>query len=349
MLQLEPDPAVYVYHQQYTFDNSTVTRKALICLTRIPAKSSQDIRPIFSRRALADDGEILRRTCRANVRPAIALYSDPQLEIQSLLSDVVQNQLPVSATDRHATTHSIWPITDLTIVDQLSSRMATKRLYLARGINEYESASVSDDDNWRQLLTVCGAWEDPGLRIRPKHQLFSGVDRWSADQIAARLKDCFEVTEFGHGIRLAHSVWEQIEIEADQSTVGLCSGAEQTWMTAKLNDRGRRRLAELHPTRSDAWRSLGSTILHRLIVDDLLDGGETISMNSDHQIQNIIQFVEDGEQRDSNQMPFVGLVATPSFKMMQNVCDQNDHLSPRFESSFIPSPLSGLVLHALDA
>ena len=41
-------------------------------------------------------------------------------------------------------------------------------------------------------------------------------------------------------------------------------------MIARITDAGRARMAEVAAEHSEAWRGLGVSILHRLVIDDLL-------------------------------------------------------------------------------
>ena len=60
-------------------------------------------------------------------------------------------------------------------------------------------------------------------------------------------------------------------MEGDQATLGLYTSADEKWTIARLTDAGRRKMAQAANDHSPDWQALGVSILHRLIVDTLLD------------------------------------------------------------------------------
>ncbi|MEZ6108224.1 MAG: hypothetical protein R3B96_19485 [Pirellulaceae bacterium] len=75
---------------------------------------------------------------------------------------------------------------------------------------------------------------------------------------------------FGKGIGEAQNLWDEIEIEGKQETLGIYSHQDDTWLRLRLTEKGAARLAELASKQSSAWRGLGVSILHELLLPDLL-------------------------------------------------------------------------------
>ena len=76
-------------------------------------------------------------------------------------------------------------------------------------------------------------------------------------------------------MRLNLWIWEEIEKDNDQGTLGLLTTSDERWTVARITHQGRERMAELVPDHSSDWQGLGVSILHRLIIDDLLATGGT--------------------------------------------------------------------------
>ena len=119
---------------------------------------------------------------------------------------------------------------------------------------------------------MCVGMEDPGLIVLPTHRLFRGLpadDRRRTGREA--WADCFTTRPAGEGPDLAPSVWEDIETGGDQGTLGLLHRRT----TAAGRSPGSptpaaQRMAEVAAEHSPSWQALGVSILHRLVVENLL-------------------------------------------------------------------------------
>jgi hypothetical protein len=105
------------------------------------------------------------------------------------------------------------------------------------------------------------------------HRLFRGLPPTSSDQLRKALGDCFSAEPAGSGPDRARSLWEEIELEGEQSTLGLYTAADDQWTLVRLTDAGRRRMAEVASEHTPEWQGLGVSILHRLIMETLLPVG----------------------------------------------------------------------------
>ena len=119
----------------------------------------------------------------------------------------------------------------------------------------YDSGSLSKDHPANFVLMHCVAMEDPGLIVLPTHRLFRGVPQLTADQLAAKLGDCFTIRPAGEGPQQAATIWEDIETGDGQGTLGLYTQKDNRWLIVELTDAGRSRLAQI----ADDTAGLGAT------------------------------------------------------------------------------------------
>ncbi|HMO86094.1 MAG TPA: DUF1015 domain-containing protein, partial [Lacipirellulaceae bacterium] len=75
----------------------------------------------------------------------------------------------------------------------------------------------------------------------------------------------------GEGPHRALSLWEEIEAEGEQGTFGFYTAEDNRWTLARLTAAGRKRMAEVAADHCPEWQGLGVSILHRLVVDTLLE------------------------------------------------------------------------------
>ena len=139
---------------------------------------------------------------KANLSPIFGLYPDPECEAQNLLDAAVAGKTPLVATDHLGVVHRLWPVTDVAVIAKLSAVMGPKPIFIADGHHRYETACnyrdqvydsgfLSPEHPANYMLMMCVAMDDPGLVIMPTHRLFRGLPAMTADQLAARLGDCF--------------------------------------------------------------------------------------------------------------------------------------------------------------
>ena len=109
---------------------------------------------------------------------------------------------------------------------------------------------------------------DPGLLILPTHRLVSGYPGLTAAELSTRLEPQFEVRNVGSGETGCRAAWNLIDQSGDQDLLGFGTVADGEWLVARLrSDAAMDRLA---PEHSSDWRSLGVSVLHVLVLNELL-------------------------------------------------------------------------------
>ncbi len=115
VLFAEAEPAIYVYHQEFTEGGVTHTRRGFMCRVRLERfgegnnlsarrDARQPPRPI---------GSSSGRACKANLSQIFSLYPDAENEAQNLLEAAIVGVTPLEATDHLGVVHRIWPVTDV--------------------------------------------------------------------------------------------------------------------------------------------------------------------------------------------------------------------------------------------
>jgi uncharacterized protein (DUF1015 family) len=176
--------------------------------------------------------------------------------------------------------------------------------------------------------------------------LLRGAPSISSDELKAKLASCFDVRVAGEGGDLAEMIWDQIEIDADQRTIGLYCSEDERWIVAKLNDAGQTKLHEIAPDKSDEWRSLGVNILHELIFNSLVQQQPAQCV---HNIQAMMDRLENGDADDDGKaIPLAAIVAPLSLDDLCGAAERGEAL-PSHANYFYPSVLSGLVFNPHEA
>jgi len=353
VLFTEADPAVYVYHQEFDHGGARTTRRGFMARVRLSRFGEGPVFPHEETMSAPKlDRLMLTAVCKANLSQIFGIYPDPQQEAQRILDEAVAGQTPLVATDHLGVVSRMWPVTDVEVISAVASVMGPKPVVIADGHHRYETACeyreqvyqsgfLSKDHPANYVLMMCVAMEDPGLAVLPTHRLFRGLPALSSEDLAAKLAGCFEVQPAGQGPEAAAAVWQQIETADAQDTLGLYTAKDGRWLLARLTPAGRERIDEVAKDHDEEWRSLGVSILHRLLVEDLLGVRDLPKPEYVHLVDEVVAGCRSGE------FPLAALVMPASVEHVKRISLAGQRM-PAKSTYFYPKLLSGLVINPLE-
>lgn len=368
VLATEADPAIYVYHQEFTYAGNTYVRRGFIGRQRLTRFGEGQVFPHEETLPAAKvDRLMLTVVTKANLSPVFGLYPDPECEAQNLLDAAVADETPLVATDHLGVIHRLWPLTDVATIAKLSAIMGPKPIFIADGHHRYETACnyrqqiydsgfLSPEHPANYTLMMCVAMDDPGLIVMPTHRLFRSEGKaadgrpvklppqqlaMTTEELSAKLNPYFTTKPAGEGPELAASVWEDIETSGNQGAIGLYTQKDGRWLIATLTDAGKARMAEVAKDHTEAWQSLGVSLLHRLIVEDVLGCKELPKPTYVHLIEEVVDGLKTGEYP-------LAAVVMPATVFDVRTISMGAERMPAKSTYFYPKLLSGLVINPLE-
>jgi uncharacterized protein (DUF1015 family) len=353
LLYPEAQPAVYVYHQEFEYAGQTLIRRGFMARVRLERFGEGKIYPHEETMSgPKQDRLLLTRACRANLSQIFGLYPDPDNQAQDLLEAAIRDATPVVATDHLGVVHRMWPVTDAAVVAAVAVAMADKPVFIADGHHRYETACNYRDElaaagkltanhPANSVLMMCVGMNDPGMVVLPTHRLFRGLPAMSSADLIAKLGDAFTCRVAGEGSDLATTIWEELEVNDDQGALGLYTSQDERWVVARITDAGRKRMAEVAPEHSTAWQGLGVSILHRLLIENLLGAKDLPKPTYVHLVDEVIEGVETGEY------PLAALVMPATVDHIREISQHQERM-PAKSTYFYPKLLSGLVINPLE-
>ncbi|NLE38000.1 MAG: DUF1015 domain-containing protein [Pirellulaceae bacterium] len=353
VLFTEADPALYVYHQHFTFAGAEYNRRGFMGRIRLTRFGEGQVFPHEETHSAAKQDRLMLMTaCKANLSQVFGLYPDAKCEAQNLLEAAVEGQTPLEATDHLGVVSRMWPVTDPKVIAGVSEVMGSKPMFIADGHHRYETACnyrdhlngispLPPDHPAHFALMMCVAMEDPGLAVMPTHRLFTCVPELTADELAAKLAECFDAKVVGQGPDHATIAWEEIETENNQGTIALCTGKDNRWVMARLNAAGRAKMAEVASEHNEAWQALGVSILHRLIVETILGVKNMPKPNYVHLVDEVVEGLKQGGY------PLAALVMPATVDDIRQISMTGERM-PAKSTYFYPKLLSGLVINPLE-
>ncbi len=364
---LRPDPvaSVYVYHQSFEFEGQRYRRRGFIARVRLETFGEGKIFPHEQTHSRAkEDRYQLMKRCLANLSPIFGIYPDPKNEAQEVLESAISDRTPLTAKDADGVEHELWRVSDTAAITRAAAILGSTPVYIADGHHRYESACRIRDEarasghpgTTEYAMMMFISMHDPGLAVQPTHRLFRGLPEMTSTQLAERLGDAFDIEVVGHGESQCVEVWEAIQVEDQQSTIGLYCRADDTWLLARLTVEGLEKMESIAPEQSDRWRGLGVSILHHLIMHELLDAKNLPVPKYVHSIDEVREGIAngDGVGRDATgqsgtKAPFelVALVMPASVEDVKEISEQGLRM-PAKSTYFYPKLMSGVVINPLD-
>jgi len=349
----EADPAIYVCHQEFVWEGRSYVRRGFMARMRLSRFGEGEVFPheeTFPGPRL--DRLMLTVVCKANLSPIFGLFPDRERETEALLEPAIADRTPLVATDHLGVVHRMWPVTDVSVIAALASLLGRRPVFIADGHHRYEtsvkyrdevydSGFLKPDHPAHYVLMSLVAMEDPGLIVLPTHRLFRALPGLSADELSARLGDLFAVRPAGEGPDAAPTVWEDVQTSSDQDVLGLYTRQDRRWTIAQLTPAGRAKLDLLARDHNDEWRTLGVSILQRLIVENLLDSPGPADTKYVHSIDEVVAGLR------SDAFPLAALVMPATVDHIRAISMLGDRL-PHKSTYFYPKLLSGLVTNPLE-
>ncbi len=343
-------PAIYAYHQEYTFEGQTFTRKGIIALGQLePEKVHAHEKTL---RGPKEDRLRLMKATEANFGHIFMLYSDPDRSADRAAESAICGQAPlIQARDGDGNLHQVWSITSTETIRVVQEALLSRELYIADGHHRYETAvnymRECQAKGWRpaapesfdsRMMTLFNI-DEPGMTIRPIHRLVHGVSsekiRLFFDHAAAR----FTVIDTSNRD-------EAMKVLSDHRDAhAFACFTEDRWAVLALPD-GADVASVVPGTASLDYKALDVSILHAAVLDDLL-GIDAKALEEQTHLTYTVD-PADGEARvaQGTEQMLILLNAT-SPEQVRGIADHGEKM-PQKSTDFYPKLLTGLVLSKME-
>lgn len=357
VLEREDQPAYYVYHQTFPLPSGeTITRKAFICAFELSPFEEGIVLPHERTHAGPKVDRLnLTRATETYFGNIFMLYPDPDNRISAIFSEAIQREPDIEAKELYEkdVLHQVWVVKDAEVINRVSAEMAPKTsLIIADGHHRYETALNYQSEmqqkhpdapagagfNYRMVAMV--SMSDPGLIILPTHRLISNYQQLTAEQILERAGKYFQIEELD----------SRAALEKRLDAVGLVSGvigfvSSRGHFLLTLEDTGV--MEKLAPDRVPAWRELDVSILHSLLLSEIME----IDPASIDDLKNINYLREPDlgyEEVGESDTSFL-FILNPTRIEQVTACTDAGEKMPQKSTDFYPKIITGLAMLPVQA
>ncbi len=363
VLVQDPLPAYYIYNQSFEFAGQKFLRRGFMGRVRLERFGEGDIYPHEETHPKAKVDRLkLTKACKINCSQIFGLYPDPDNEAHGLLESAADGKEPLRATDHLGVKHSMWPITDRDVIAAVTVLLDDKPMFVADGHHRYETACdyrdfliaqqgpLADNHPANFVMTQFVSMHDSGMIVLPTYRLLRGTPEFRSEEIIERLAGWFKCHKVGSGIGIAGQCWDQMELADRQGLIALYATGDSQWVLCDATKVAAAKMIELAPQQSEDWRALGVSLLHRLVIDTLLDCADHPKPTYVHQVEEVVDAMQGRgtlSENDSDEPFTLAALVMPARVPDVEAISLNKERMPAKSTYFYPKLLSGMLFHKL--
>ncbi len=181
-------PAILICELEFSRFGQKQTVKGLICPVQAEGDALSCMEP---EPAQVKDMTAFMEQTGFQPRPVTALYDDVSRETWSRITLLSSGKPRFSFTES-GVTHRVWVINDLMVIAALRADFELRRLFLADGIEVYESAlNLRQNEKSSSVLTFLVDAGQGGLTVLPSHLLYFSPEPLNQELLFSRSEPYF--------------------------------------------------------------------------------------------------------------------------------------------------------------
>ncbi len=360
VLVFEDQPAFYIYEQIFRLgddESPTHSLKGIISLVQLEDFSKKVILPHeeTTNQVKRDRMELIERTT-TNMSQIYSLYMDPDQAIADIISECSDAAPDLSFTTKENVIQNIWIIKDPAILNVISKKFESKQLFIADGHHRYETAlsyrkerrlkdgSEPGSKAYDYTMMMLVSMDDSGLFLFPTHRMVRNIKNFSESMTISMLTDDFIASKiyFTEG-DYAEIIMTKLRNSIDEKCFAFYTG-DNYYYLLKLKDV--HIMDDLVTEKSDAYKYLDVTILHRLILEKYFDIDDTDVANQENLVY--IKDASEAVERVKNgdfQCSF--LINATKISEIKDISLANEKMPPK-STYFWPKLLTGIVINKFE-
>lgn len=356
-LKQDPAEAIYGYVQDFDWAGSSFQRLSFIALAKLEdfGKIVKPHEQILKKPL--EDRLNLKRATKADFGLVFMLYEDEQGVADKIIERTLSGEPLIDFVDDQDVRHRVLAITAAEDIEQIVQMMSDKSCVIADGHHRYTVGLTYAGENGSpaakyQMLAFANT-QHKGLIVLPTHRVAGNLEGFSFGKLLADLEENFELTELKFDSDRAKTdarqkMLAQMEsLHTDGRNAFGIYGRTGAFHVAVLKDL--KVMDSVAPGMSPAWRSLDVSVLHKLILEELLGiDKEKLAANE------YLQFVkgtatavdESIAQVDAGRMQVAFFMNPVRMQQLIAVTDAGERM-PQKSTYFYPKVFTGLTIHKI--
>jgi uncharacterized protein (DUF1015 family) len=356
-LKRDSSEAIYAYVQDFEVAGTQYQRNSFIALAKLE-DFGQIVKPheqILHKPMV--DRLNLKKATAADLGLVFMLYEDRQKVADNIMAEIAWRHPLIDFMDDQDVRHRLFAINRKDDIEKIVEMISDKSCIIADGHHRYTTGLTfsKESDNPAakyQMLAFANMHQD-GLIVLATHRLVGNLDNFEMKKLIDKLGEKFHITKFEFGSEQTKEQAEQemldrmhSEHDKDESAFGIY-GSDNAFYVVVLKDKSV--MDSIVPDMSPAWKTLDVSILHKLILEELLGidqeklaEGENVQYVKDtpNAIADSIAQVDAGQKQAAF---FMNPIKLQQLKMVTEAGER----MPQKSTYFYPKVYTGLTINKL--
>lgn len=354
-LKQDADEAIYAYEQDFKLGGKRYQRYSFVALGKLE-DFGDVVKPheeVFKKTMI--DRLNLKQATSADFGLVFLLYEDPRKVAETIMGQASFTKSLIDFIDEQNVRHRLFAITDKDKIQKIMDMMSDKSCIIADGHHRYTTGlryaeETSNPAAGYQMLAFANVLQ-AGMIVLATHRIVYNLDRFDMKQLLSDLEERFDVVEFGFDCSKSKTQARKemlnrmrAEFENNKNAFGIYA-SDDAFYVAVLKDP--RAMDTVVPDKSKGWRTLDVSILHKLILEELLD----LDQEKQTQGKNI-QYVKDTptaiddsiDRIDAGEAQVAFFMSPVKIQQLTMVTDAGERM-PQKSTYFYPKVYSGLTIN----
>ncbi len=355
ILVQDEKPAIYLYEQETVFNRTTFSNKGFVALLELEAFGNhvipcEDTTPVNKKHRY----ELLSRT-KANFNMISCMYIESEKYLSKLMTEISDTTADISFEVDGGAKERLWRITDEEKINFIINALKPHTLYIADGQNRYETSlkyqaecrknnpNHTGKESYNYIMTLLTNAFDDGIVHLPYHRLVKFKKEFNESFFIAAAQDNFKVEKIivdTDTSDFTDTIKKQIVTTRHENKIALYCGGEYFYrLTLKESAAVKERL----PEKSDAYCSLDTTVLNKLILEDIFNIFEE---NYSDRISYTKSVTEGVKMVKNNEFGCLLAINPVKTEQVRQVAIAGDKMPPHSICVF-PKPVTGVIFNIL--
>jgi len=356
-LKTDSTESIYGYVQDFELEGQRYQRLSFIALAKLE-KFGEIVRPhenVLNEPMI--DRLKLKRATSAKFGLVLMLYDDENRVAEKIIAEAASREPLIDFEDEQGVRHRLFAISEKEKTETIVQMMRDKSCIIADGHHRYSTGLMYSKENPEpaakyQMIAFVNTRDD-GLVILATHRVVNNLEGFNMGDLLSKLSKNFEVTEYDFdSAETKEQAKEKMlaqmkaEHEKNKNAFGI-HGGDSTFYVAVLKNRAAMNSAA--PDMSEAWRSLDVSVLHKLVLEELLGidekklaSGTNLEYVKDtgNKVHELIEDIDNGKK----QVAF--FMNPPKMEQIRMVAEQGERM-PQKSTYFYPKVYTGLTINKL--
>ena len=248
----------------------------------------------------------------------------------------------------------LWVIKGSAIIEEISSQMKNRALFIADGHHRYETAlfyrdlirgkegTSKSNSNIPSdyVMMMCVSMKDPGLQILPTHRLARNIKDFDPEKIRKSLNEVFEISDMGNDCS-TETLMQKLGEDAHKHKLAMyMGGSDKKFYILTLRDE--RLLDQILTGEYTEWKSIDTGILHGVIFDRML-GIQAKNISKSESVK-YIQGVKDSVVSVNKREYQIAFFLNPTkIGQIRDIAVKRHKMPPK-ATYFYPKLMTGMVI-----